>query len=278
MGKTIPIHVHAGADHTASDPTGHPLPGPAPVWLYVGERGIDEAEIAREMQHHRAADPHQARSDAARALVVRELLRLEVARLGLESSLETDPGETLEEASIRVLIERETRVPTVDAAACERYCEQNRERLRHPDRIQLRHILLAAAPADASARHQARAQGEALLETLRSHPERFGELARSHSACPSRERDGAMGWIERGQTPPEFERQIFTLRLGLAGTTVESRYGHHVVQVDAIERGTPLTPAEALPKVRTYLETQARQHAIQQYLQGLAARYNVRGL
>jgi peptidyl-prolyl cis-trans isomerase C len=60
--------------------------------------------------------------------------------------------------------------------------------------------------------------------------------------------------------------------------TVESRWGHHVVCVDAIERGELLSFDQALPKIAAYLETQARQNAIHQYLQILAERYGVRGL
>jgi peptidyl-prolyl cis-trans isomerase C len=51
-----------------------------------------------------------------------------------------------------------------------------------------------------------------------------------------------------------------------------------VVQVDAIERGEPLSFDEAQPRIAAYLEAQVRQNAIHQYLQLLAERYGVRGL
>jgi peptidyl-prolyl cis-trans isomerase C len=272
-------HDH-GADHAAdhaADP-GQPLPGPAPAWVRVGDTAISEAEIAREMQHHRADDPRRSRQDAARALVVRELLRLEVERLGLAGVARPEPGETAEEAQVRALLEREAPVPEPDAAACRRYYEANRDRLRTPDRLRVRHILLAAPPADAGARAQASAQGEALIAELRQHPERFTEFAQRHSACPSRDGGGELGWLQRGDTTPEFERQLFMLKPGLAGLTVETRWGHHVVCVDAIERGEPLAFEEAAPRIAAYLETQARQNAIHQYLQILAERHGVAGL
>jgi peptidyl-prolyl cis-trans isomerase C len=230
------------------------------------------------MQYHRSGDPHRSRADAARALVVRVLLRREIARLGLAADLRPEADETSEEAAVRVLLDREAPIPEVDAAACRRYFEQNRARLHQPDRVRARHILLAAPPADAAARGAARLQAEALIGALRKDPARFGELSRQHSACPSREQGGELGWIERGETPPEFERQLFMLPAGLAGMSVESRWGHHVVWVDAIERGAPLDYAEALPKIAAYLESQARQNAIHQYLQILAERHSVRGL
>lgn len=288
MAKAIPIVMDSGAlsdaakaaaqDHDHDHDPSSPLPGPAPSWVMVGETTISESEIAREMQHHRAADPHQARNDAARALVVRELVRLEVERLGLSGTVQPEPGEAVEEAQIRALLEREAPVPESNTEACRQYFEQNRARLRRPDRVLVRHILLAAAPADATARARACEQGEALIKELREHPERFTEFAQRYSDCPSKDNGGELGWVERGDTTPEFERQLFMLRPGLAGMTVESRWGHHVVCVDAIERGELLDFQQALPKIAAYLETQARQNAIHQYLQILAERYGVRGL
>ena len=113
---------------------------------------------------------------------------------------------------------------------------------------------------------------------MRANPERFVELAQRYSACPSREQGGELGWIGHGDTTPEFERQVFRLPCGLAGLTVETRYGHHVVDVQEIQRGSPLTFAEAEGRVARYLETQTKQNAIHDYLTMLADRYGVRGL
>ncbi|MBS0486341.1 MAG: peptidylprolyl isomerase, partial [Proteobacteria bacterium] len=257
-GESVAREAHAHHhDRAGEGPRG--LGAPPPCYLHVGDTAVDEAQIAQEMQHHRDADPRRARNAAARALVVRELLRREAQRLHIDAEAEAIDGETAEEAAIRVLIEREMPVPAPSAEACRHYFEQNAQRLRHPDRLRVRHILLAAAPDDVETRLAARTRGEELIGELRTHPERFTEFAMRHSACPSRDEGGELGWIERGDTVPEFERQLFMLASGLAGLTVETRYGHHVVHVDEIERGAPLSFAEAESKIAAYLETQVRQ-------------------
>lgn len=283
--REIPIVMDAGAlsdaarahayDHAHDDAPAAPLPGPAPAWLRVGGHAIDEAEIAREMQFHRAATPHEAREAAATTLVIRELVRLECERLGIEPA--PDAGETDDEARVRQLLDREVAAATADPDAAHRYFEANRERLHHPDRLQVDHILLAAAPDDIEARLHARTRGEALIAQLLEAPGRFEEFASLHSACPSREQGGSLGWIERGDTVPEFERQLFMLREGLAGLTVETRYGHHIVRVVAIEKGAPLAWDEAAPIVGAYLEARAHQNAIHDYLQGLRERWPIEG-
>lgn len=264
-------------DHAAATP-GQPVPGPAPVFVQVGTTAISEAEIAREMQHHRAERPQQARADAVRALVVRELLNLEIGRLDLAAAARPEGAETHEEAAIRVLIAREVAAPQPGEDECRRYFEANQSRLREPDRASLHHILLAAAPADGPGRHKARELGEQLIGRLRAEPARFGEFAREHSACPSRDDDGDLGWIAAGDTVPEFERQVFRLKPGLAGLTVETRYGHHVVRVDQRRPGQPLGFADCRERIAAYLEAQTQQNALHQYLHILAERYGVRGL
>lgn len=283
--REIPIAMHPGV---LSDPGQVPAPadataspmltGPAPVYLRVAGTEISEADIAREMQNHREATPHQSRIEAARALVVRELMRCEAERLDLPAQVVPVDDETLEEACIRELIEREVVTPEPSEQACQHYYESNRERLRRPDRLCIRHILLAAAPNDSGARARACTLGEELIAELREHPERFTEFAMRHSACPSRDQGGELGWIERGQTTAEFDRQVFMLRTGLAGLTVESRYGHHVVLVDDIERGAALDYEQAAGKIATYLEAQVKQNALHQYLQILRERHRVIGL
>lgn len=283
--RDIPIAMHPGVLSDAAeapapaDTTSRPtLGGPARVYLRVADARISESDIAREMQNHRAASPQLSRVEAARALVVRELLRCEIERLGLPQHVEPVEDETLEEACIRVLIEREVPTPEPGDDACRRYYESNRERLRHPDRLRVRHILLAAAPSDSGARMRACTLGEELIAELRKHPERFTEFAMRHSACPSRDDGGELGWVQRGQTTPEFDRQLFMLRTGLAGLTVESRYGHHVVLVDEIERGAAMALDEAAGRIAAYLEAQVKQNALHQYLQILRERYRVIGL
>ncbi len=251
---------------------------PAPCYLFVGNTPISEAEIAQEMQHHRAVTPEQSRAGAARALVVRELLRQEVQRLGLAGQIQPSGPETEEEASIRVLLEREIedRVPSEDD--CRRYYAQNRERFRAPDRIRVRHILLGAPADDVTGRIQANSQGERLIGELKAAPVLFADFAMRYSDCPSKEQGGELGWLQRGQTTPEFDRQIFRLRAGIAAFPVESRWGYHVVSVDELQPGEALQFDEVHTQISDYLELQVRQRELQHYLLGLQERYEVCGL
>ncbi|MDE2248657.1 MAG: peptidylprolyl isomerase [Xanthomonadaceae bacterium] len=279
IGSAKPMTQEAREhEHDAAGEGPRSLGQAAPCYLFVADTPISEAQIAQEMQHHRAITPERSRADAARALVVRELLRLEVLRLGLADAVRPLGQETPEEASIRLLLERETedRLPSEDD--CRRYYAQNRERFRAPDRISVRHILLAAATDDVAGRIRARAEGERLIGELKHNPVLFADFAMRHSDCPSKEQGGALGWLQRGQTTPEFDRQIFRLREGLAAFPVESRWGYHVVAIDEIQAGEALEFEQVRVRISDYLELQVRQRELQHYLHELKQRHEVRGL
>lgn len=272
MPANMPRHVHDTDDGPRT------LGQPAPCVLYVGDTAISEADIAREMQYHRAAKPEQSRAAAARALVVRELLRREIERLGLAVDAQNCGPESAEEAGIRLLLEREIVDRTPTEEDCRRYYAQNRDRFRSPDRVRVRHILLAAPADDAQGRWQARSDAEAMIAQLRERPALFADFALRRSDCPSKSEAGELGWLQRGQTTPEFDRQVFRLPPGLAAFPVESRWGYHVVCVDEIESGVPLEFDAVHGRIADYLELQVRQRELQHYLSILEERHGVRGL
>ena len=114
------------------------------------------------MQNHPAEKPILAWQAAARALVVRELLLQESARLGIEAEPLRDAegrSETDEEAAMRALIEREVVTPEPDEAACLRFYEQNRQRFRSGDLYEAAHILIASRPDDVAARTDGASDG-----------------------------------------------------------------------------------------------------------------------
>ena len=278
--RNIPIQMAEGALSQAAlnaEPA-NAMDSFAPVLVRVAEVDISEAEIAREMQHHIDADPHASRKMAAQALAVRVLLQKEIERLAINADAVPIDSETQEEAAIRVLLERELPIPATDESACRRYYENNQQRLHTPDRVLVRHILLGAAPDDVPGRLKARDSAEQLIAELQEFPERFTEMAMRFSDCPSKDQGGELGWISHGQTTPEFERQLFMLRKGLAGLSVESRWGYHVVEVQQQERGQPLAFEDCADRIARYLDLQSRQNAIQNYLHMLSAHYGVHGV
>jgi peptidyl-prolyl cis-trans isomerase C len=241
--------------------------------ISVNGRVIEEREIARETQYHAARSLDEARRKAATALVVRELLVQRAQRLGIERD-----GADLE-ALVQALIEREVSVPKADEAACRRYYEANAKRFRSADLVEARHILLLAAPDDAEAVAAARAKAQGLIGLLKERPERFADLARELSACPSAKQGGNLGQLTRGSTVPEVETFLFQLEEGqLCPVPVRSRYGYHVLIVDRRVSGRRL-PFEAVhKKIAEYLEDRVWRQAVRQYVELLIGSADIEGI
>jgi peptidyl-prolyl cis-trans isomerase C len=255
--------------------------GPGEVGREVIVNGVTlgEADIALEMQYHPAPSLEEARRAAAEALVVREVLLQEAERLGLAVPAGPAGGESAEEVRIRLLLEREVRVPEPDAEACRTYYESNRERFRSPDLYEVSHILLAAPPDDPEARDRAGAAAEALLAELREAPGRFAALARAHSACPSRETGGSLGQVSRGQTVPELEAYLARAEEGvIAPDPVETRYGYHVVYLHRRVPGEALPFEVVVDRIADYLRESVTRRAIAQYVRLLLGRAQIQGI
>ncbi|MHB0804737.1 peptidylprolyl isomerase [Stutzerimonas nitrititolerans] len=247
-------------------------------WPRVRVNGVEIAAqaIARELQYHPAESRDEAVYLAAQALVLRELLQQRIGELGLEVRAEV--GESEEEAATRALIEREVPLPLADEATCHSYYRGNRSRFFSAPLLAVRHILLACAADDAEARSLAREQALELLGQLQAAPQGFAELALRHSACPSKEQGGALGQISKGQTVPEFERQLFLLPVGLCQQPLESRYGYHLVFVDQRIDGEQLPYEAVAGSIRAELNQRVWQIGVSQYLQGLVGAANIEGI
>ncbi|MDR8384246.1 peptidylprolyl isomerase [Pseudomonas sp. JL2] len=247
-------------------------------WPIISVNGVSitPQAMAQELQYHPAESREDAVYQAARALVIRELLQQRIAELGL--ALQVGAGENEEEAATRLLLEREVQVPQCDEATCLRYYESNRARFHSAPLLAVRHILLECAPDDAEARDQAHGQAETLLQRLDEFPGSFAELALNHSACPSKAQGGSLGQISKGQTVPELERQLFALPAGLVGKPLESRYGWHVISIDQRVEGQPLPYEAVATAIRTQLQQGVWQKALVQYLQTLIGAADIRGI
>jgi len=68
------------------------------------------------------------------------------------------------------------------------------------------------------------------LDRLRKG-EKFAEVAKQVSRCPSRKRGGDLGWFGRGQMVKEFEKTAFTLGKGqMSSEPVKTQYGYHIIK------------------------------------------------
>ncbi len=252
------------------------------VEVQVNGVEIPAAEIMQEAQNHPAENPHDALAEAARALVVRELLVQQAHEAGIKAAPEKHDGgemETEQDALIRQLLDREVVVPQADEENCKRYYENNMNRFRSSDLFTVQHILLAAHPKDEAARSRAKEEAKGLIALLQEKPRRFDKVAASHSACSSANEGGHLGQISHGQTVPEFETALERLDEGEISTRpVESRFGFHIIKLNQKIPGKQLAFEDVRELVKSYLEDATWHRASAQYIGILAGQAKIEGI
>lgn len=255
-----------------------------PVPVTVNGVTIAPEAIAAEAQNHPApkGKPGLAWQAAARALALREVLLQEAgARRIAPEPVELEEGkwETDEEALIRQLLESAIAPAAIDEARLRAIYDAAPDRFRGPSLFEAAHILFPAGPGDAAGRASARRQAEAVLADLRRDPRRFAALAGEFSACPSRANGGVLGQLASGDTVPEFEAALNAMEEGsLSEAPVESRYGFHLIRLDARVRGEVLPFPAVLPHLREAQEKAQWVRASRAYVEELVARAELTGI
>ena len=120
----------------------------------------------------------------------------------------------------------------------QQYYNSHRDQYRVPEQVNVRHILIKTpAPGpdgkvDEAAVKTAREKAESVLKQVQAGGN-FAELAKKFSEDPgSKDNGGSIGWIQRGQTVPEFEQSAFSMQKGQTSGIVRSTFGFHIIHVD----------------------------------------------
>ncbi len=242
---------------------------------------ISEQDILAEAQNHPAENPGQAVQAAARALAVRELLLQQAKALNLEAAPEQmeDGSEAPEDAAIRELIEREVDIPSASTDECLRYYENNRTRFSSEPIYEASHILLAVGPDQHTARSIAKARAHDLIKLLQEKPEAFADLAKEHSACPSKETGGNLGQLTKGSTVTEFEKALRSMQAGqMTSEPVETKFGYHIIFLNRKVDGNTLPFEHVEETIRAWLEAATWSKAVSQYISILAGAAELKGI
>lgn len=245
---------------------------------------IPPEAIAAEAQNHPApkGKPGLAWKSAARALALRELMLQEARAADLSPRpAELAPGqwETESEALLRQVLELRLRPEPVDDAALRAHYDAAPERFRAPSLYEAAHILIAAPPGDPAARQAAKAQADELLARLQDDPSLFARLAQDHSACSSRQNGGVLGQLSSGDTVAEFEAALAEMEEGaISAAPVQSRYGFHLIRLDARAEGEILPFDAVLPQLRAAAEKVAWVRASHAFAADLIARARISGV
>ncbi len=87
-----------------------------------------------------------------------------------------------------------------------------------PNQVHCAHILV-----------KSESEAKAVVERL-NKGEKFANVAREISLCPSGKRGGDLGTFGRGKMVKEFEVAAFGLQKGQVSSLVRTKFGYHVIK------------------------------------------------
>jgi peptidyl-prolyl cis-trans isomerase D len=144
---------------------------------------------------------------------------------------------------------------SVDPAEIQRAYSANQNAYRIPERAKVRHILIEMpkpgpdGKVDQKAMDEARAKAQDVLKQVKATGDWEG-LAKKYSGDPgSKDKGGELGWLNKGQTVPEFEKVAFGQSKGQISDPVQSSFGFHIIQTEDKEDAHLKPLAEVKPQI-----------------------------
>jgi peptidyl-prolyl cis-trans isomerase D len=162
-------------------------------------------------------------------------------------------------------------VPQPTQQEIQRYFNEHQSEYELPEQARSRHILIkVAAGADAKTDAAAKAKAEGILKQLQGGAN-FADLAQKNSDDPgSKVQGGELGFYRRGATVPEFEKALFSQKIGDIAI-VKSQFGYHILQVEERQAAHTESLNEALPTIQATLIRQKVAQAEANYAQTLTS-------
>ena len=163
----------------------------------------------------------------------------------------------------------------VSQKECGDYYDHHLDEFMQPEQVSASHLLIKVFGDVPEQRDEARKKIEVLQRKIKNG-EKFSDLARDFSDCPSGVKGGELGSFQRGVMAQPFDDTVFSLRPGQVSGIIETAHGFHLIHVmeRKPERKVPL--AEAKKAIEQYLKQDKVNQAVSGYLNSLREKSTIR--
>ena len=158
---------------------------------------------------------------------------------------------------------------TVTEEEGKKFYNNNPNLFKQPEQVKASHILIKVAPdAEESKKIQARKKIETVQKKVRQG-EDFGLLAKANSEGPTAQREGDLGYFNRGRMAKPFEDAAFALNVGEVSGIVETQFGYHLIKVTDKKPARTISYKEVKPRLEQHLKKEKAKTEIQDYIENL---------
>ena len=256
--------LFCGAAGAAGSPDG------SDIVVKIDDEIITNADIEKLIDN---LDPQMTvmyRTPEGRAAITEEIINARLFTIkGLEEGIDKTP-EYLEEverfkkhALMKVTIDKMLEKIEITDDEGKAFYDGNPDQFVQPEQVSARHILV---PDDD--------EMERVLADLKAG-ETFEDTAKKYSTCPSKEMGGDLGYFEKGQMVPEFEKVAFETEVGKISDPVKTQFGVHVIKIDAKQPESKINYEEVSDRIKGYLMNQKRSEVYQAELKALKEKHKI---
>ncbi len=152
--------------------------------------------------------------------------------------------------------------------------EDHKDEYRLPSRFRIRELVLSRGTTP---EEQSAAKAKILeIQTALKGGKNFEELVKEHSVSPSKATGGDLGWIGKGLMRASIEQAALSMKPDQVSQPIETDKDIYLIQLIAAEDDVVKPFSEVRPQILQKLQEPKAQNAIQNYLQGLRVRANIR--
>lgn len=160
--------------------------------------------------------------------------------------------------------------PKVKDVDIELFYEMHRERFETPEKRTANHILITINPDfPDNTRANALSKIKLIKDKLQNQNNRFEEMAKRYSECPTAMEGGKLGEVARGQLYPELDSVLFKMAENEISSIVESEIGFHLLFCKKIHPRKEVSLPQVTPKIKQILESRYLRTAQKSWLEDL---------
>lgn len=147
------------------------------------------------------------------------------------------------------------------------FYEMHSDRFESPELRTARHILITINPDYIeNTRVAATSRMQVIAERLSGRGNRFHDIARRYSECPTAMDGGKLGEVRKGTLYPELDAELFRMEEGKVSGIVESEVGLHLLLCEKIKPAKRSPFSKVAPKIRAILEDRRRRNCQKTWL------------
>ncbi|MDQ7044874.1 MAG: peptidylprolyl isomerase [Sulfurimonas sp.] len=194
------------------------------------------------------------RKEVLQQLVAKVLIYNDATKTGILKSKEFKAEyakvqeKVKKEVAIQIWQQKQFDKVSVSNKTLRDYYNKNKGEYKEEQSVHARHILVAGkSEAKAIIKDLKGLKGEKLKT-------KFMELAKAKSTGPSSVNGGDLGTFAKGKMVPEFNKEVFNMKVGTISGAVKTQFGYHIIYLEEKNKAKNLTYKEVKPFIEQRLK------------------------